>query len=159
MKVLGIDPGYDRLGIAVVCKKDGKENVDFSSCIQTKKTLNFTERLSYLGKELKSIIEEYQPDVLAIETLFFNKNIKTALLVAHARGVVLYLANEYNMPLYEYGPQEIKVAVTGYGKSDKKAVMSMVPKLVSNFPDQAFDDEYDAIAVAVTHLAHSHTSV
>lgn len=159
MKVLGIDPGYDRLGVAVVCKENGKEKVIFSSCIQTNKTMSFTERLSYLGKELQTVITEHRPDVVAIETLFFNKNIKTALLVAHARGVVLYLSTEHNIPLYEYGPQEIKVAVTGYGKSDKKAMMSMVPKLVSNFPEQALDDEYDAIAVAVTHLAHSHTSV
>ena len=103
---------------------------------------------------INTLLQEHQPDTLAIETLFFNKNVKTAIGVAHARGVILYLAAAYNCTIFEFGPQEIKVAVTGYGNSDKTAVFAMVRRLLPNIPEHAFDDEYDAIAIGITCLAH-----
>jgi crossover junction endodeoxyribonuclease RuvC len=90
---------------------------------------------------------------MGIETLFFNKNVKTAIGVAQARGTLLYLAKQAGCTVYEFGPQEIKSAVTGYGKSDKQGVIDMIMRLVKNAPVKALDDEYDAIAVGVTCLA------
>jgi crossover junction endodeoxyribonuclease RuvC len=92
--------------------------------------------------------------MIAIETLFFNQNQKTAMAVAQIRGICVFLAKMADCILCEFGPQEIKVAVTGYGKSDKRAVIDMVCRLVSNAPTDALDDEYDAIAVGITALAH-----
>jgi crossover junction endodeoxyribonuclease RuvC len=99
------------------------------------------------------LITIHQPDTVAIETLFFNKNIKTAIGVAQARGIIIYLAKAAHCTVYEFGPQEIKVAVTGYGSSDKAAVFSMLHRLIPNLPVGVLDDEYDAIAVGITCLA------
>lgn len=154
MKVVGIDPGYDRLGVAVIEKADNSESVIFSTCIETDASLPLPERLLILGETLTDILAEHQPTAVGIETLFFNKNVKTAIGVAQARGIILYLAQKAGANVYEHSPQEIKVAITGYGNSDKKAVIDMVGRLVKNAPETALDDEYDAIAVAVTTLAH-----
>ena len=155
MRVLAFDPGYDRLGIAVLEHKDGKEALLFSGCVTTKKELELPDRLFLVGDQVRSLIQKHSPDAIAIETLFFNKNIRTAIGVAQARGVVLYLARAAGCRVFEYGPQEIKVAVTGYGNSDKGAVIDMVKRLVPESPKKAFDDEYDAIAVGITALAHN----
>jgi crossover junction endodeoxyribonuclease RuvC len=157
MRFLGIDPGYDRVGIAVVDKDvtTQTETVIFSECFETDKTLETTERLHLVGKRVAQIIADHSPQALALETLFFNQNQKTAMAVAGARGIILYVAKEAGCALFEYHPQEIKVAITGYGKSDKTAVTTMVKQLVKNCPPQAIDDEYDAIAIAVTGLAHN----
>lgn len=153
MKVLAIDPGYDRLGVAIMEYVDNKEVLHFSTCVLTDKKLDLTERLFSLGKSVSLLLHEHQPDTVAIETLFFNKNIKTAIGVAQARGIIIYLAKVAGCTVYEFGPQEIKVAVTGYGNSDKAAVFAMVERLVPNVPQDALDDEYDAIAVGITCLA------
>ncbi|MCA9361587.1 crossover junction endodeoxyribonuclease RuvC [Candidatus Kaiserbacteria bacterium] len=154
MRVIGIDPGYDRLGLAIVDKEQNVERLVFSTCIETDRDLGLPERLFDLGTKLDKIMTEYKPDLLAIETLFFNKNIKTAINVAEARGVVLFLGEKHSCLIEEFGPQEIKVAVTGYGKSDKNAVIDMVKRLVKGVPLDVLDDEYDAIAVGITALAH-----
>lgn len=158
MKVLAIDPGYDRVGIAVMDKKSGEEILYYSKCLETDKKQNLNDRVLEIGLIIEKLIHEHQPDTLAIETLFFNKNIKTALGVAEARGVIIYLAKKHNCQVFEFGPQEIKIATTGYGKSDKKAVYDMVRRLVRNVPENALDDEYDAIAVGITCLAHKSNS-
>jgi crossover junction endodeoxyribonuclease RuvC len=156
MKVLAVDPGYDRLGVAVLEHDtgNGRERLLYSGCIETDRAVAVPERLLALGQELTGLIETHQPDAVAAETIFFNKNQKTAVAVAEARGVILYLAKQAGCTVYEFGPQEIKVAVTGYGKSDKAAVIDMVKRLVTNAPPKALDDEYDAIAVGITCLAH-----
>jgi len=154
MKVLAVDPGYDRLGVAVIEKQDGKEVLLYSSCVETDKGSELNERLLYLGREFQKLLDTYSPDAVGVETLFFNKNVKTAIGVAQARGIIIYLAKNAGCKVFEYGPQEIKIAVTGYGKSDKNAVIDMVKRLVSNVPGKALDDEYDAIAVGITTLAH-----
>jgi len=154
--MLGIDPGYDRLGISIVEKspETSKETVIFSECFETDKALEITERLHKVGVRVQEVIDEHKPTALSLETLFFNNNQKTAMAVAGARGIILYVAKENGCQIFEYHPQEIKVAVTGYGKSDKTAVTSMVRQLVANCPPKAKDDEYDAIAIALTGLAH-----
>jgi crossover junction endodeoxyribonuclease RuvC len=153
MRVIAVDPGYDRLGVAVMENVDGVEVLLYSSCIETNRQDALPERILTLGDEFARMLTEFQPDALAIETLFFNKNIKTAIGVAQARGALLYLAKKVGCHIYEFGPQEIKTAVTGYGKSDKKAVIDMIIRLVKNAPEKALDDEYDAIAIGVTCLA------
>ena len=154
MKVLGVDPGYDRLGVAVIEKRDGKEVLLYSGCVETNKDTSLHDRILVLGDAFQKLLDEHSPDVVGVETLFFNKNVKTAIGVAQARGIIIYLAKKAECKVLDFGPQEIKIAVTGYGKSDKNAVIDMVKRLVTNVPDKALDDEYDAIAVAVTALAH-----
>lgn len=153
MKVLAIDPGYDRLGVAVMEYRAGKECLLYSVCIMTDKQSPLSDRLVTVGQAIETILATYSPDTVAIETLFFNKNITTAIGVAQARGIIIYLAKQAGCALYEFGPQEIKVAVTGYGNSDKQAVYAMVTRLVAGVPIKAHDDEYDAIAVGITCLA------
>jgi crossover junction endodeoxyribonuclease RuvC len=153
MRVLAVDPGYDRLGVAVIEKQNGTETLLFSDCIKTDKQADLSARIHEAGKLFAELLKKYQPAAVGIETLFFNKNQKTAIGVAQVRGVILYLAREAGAEIFEFGPQEIKVATTGYGNSDKTAVISMVKRLVKNAPERALDDEYDAIAVAITTLA------
>lgn len=158
MRVLAVDPGYDRLGVAVMEHESGREKLVHSECILTDKETPLDARLCVLGTAFSKLLEEYRPDCIALETLFFNKNLKTAIGVAQARGVVMYLAASAGCAVYEFGPQEIKVAVTGYGNSDKAAVTDMLRRLVPNVPEKALDDEYDAIAVGVTCLARTPSS-
>lgn len=154
MRVIAVDPGYDRLGVAILEPGIKREQLLFSICIETDKKLPLSQRLHNIGVEFEKIIKEYKPDSLAIETLFFNKNTTTAIGVAAARGVLMYLAEKNHCTVYEFSPQAIKVATTGYGNSDKAAVTMMVKKLVDNVRDKALDDEYDAIATGITCLAH-----
>lgn len=153
MRVLAIDPGYDRVGVAILEKQNQREALLFSECLETDKNLSVHERIFFIGQSLEEIIQNFSPNALAIENLFFNKNIKTAISVAEARGAIIYLAKKTNCQIFEFGPQEIKIATTGYGKSDKAAVIAMVKRLISNAPENALDDEYDAIAVGITCLA------
>lgn len=154
MKILGIDPGYDRLGIAIIEKpKKGKEILLYSDCLQTSAKDSIYERFGKIGSEIKKIIEKYRPDSLAIETLFITKNQKTAMRVSEARGIILYEAINAKIPIYEYTPMQIKVAVTSDGNSDKERILKMVRILIEIPKKDAKDDEYDAIAVALTHIA------
>jgi crossover junction endodeoxyribonuclease RuvC len=151
-RIVAVDPGYERLGIAVM-EKSTRESVLFSSCFQTSKTLPHPARLAAVKKELERIIEEFKPEALAIETLFFSKNQKTALLVAECRGVILSLASERGLKIYEYSPGQVKIAVTGHGASDKKQVAALVSRLVQLTKIPKYDDEYDAIAIGLTCFA------
>lgn len=155
MRVLAVDPGYDRMGVAVMQKADGKEELLYSACLKTNKSEPQSERLLKLGEELETILEKYEPKCVAVETLFFNQNRSTAIKVAEVRGLVIYLARKHECEVREFGPQEVKVAVTGYGKSDKRAVFEMIKRLIPEAPKQGLDDEYDAIAIGITALAHT----
>ncbi|MCU0660135.1 MAG: crossover junction endodeoxyribonuclease RuvC [Candidatus Pacebacteria bacterium] len=155
MKIIAIDPGYERLGIAIVEKNGtGKEHVIYSDCFKTSAKLPHPERLALVGAEVTRIIREYAPERLATETLFFmEKNRKTAIAVAEARGVILYSAAQVGLPIFEYTPIQIKVAVTGAGGADKQQVMRMTEKLAILDKKVHSDDEMDAIAIAITSLA------
>jgi crossover junction endodeoxyribonuclease RuvC len=155
MRVLAFDPGYDRLGVCVMEKRSGKEFLIHSTCVTTDKKSPLPDRLMVLGRAIDALLIEYKPDIVALETLFFNKNQKTVIGVAEVRGIILYLARHHGTQILELSPQQIKVAVTGYGKSDKIAVISMVKRLLQNAPEKALDDEYDAIAVGMTTLAQT----
>lgn len=155
MKILGIDPGYDRVGVAII-EKEGKnkETLVFSECFQTSSKDSFYVRLRQVGKKIEEIINKHSPNALAIESLFITKNQKTAMKVSEARGVIIYEAVKAGLPVYEYTPLQIKVAVTGHGGSDKAQVTKMIPLLVKLTSKKALDDEYDAIAVALSCIAH-----
>ena len=133
MRILGIDPGFERLGIAVLEKSVGsknKEKVLFSECFKTSAKLPFEERLHILGKEVKKIIKKYKPDVLSIETLFLTTNQKTVMRVAEVRGVVIYETMCAGLKIFEASPPQIKIATTGYGKASKEQMIKMVKMLV-----------------------------
>jgi crossover junction endodeoxyribonuclease RuvC len=155
MRVLGIDPGFERLGVALLEKLPGqKESVLFSECFKTKTGIDFEERLRLLGEETRKVIAEFKPNILAIETLFLSNNQKTAMRVAEARGVILYEAALANMKIFEASPPEIKMAITGHGRSDKNQMIKMVKMLVKLPQEKSSDDELDAIAIALTAFAH-----
>lgn len=153
MRVLAIDPGYERVGIAVLEKKDRKELLLYSACFKTSSKLPFEDRLLLIGKELDRVIDLYKPEAIAVETLFFNSNQKTAMRVAEARGVIIYAGVSRGLVLHEYTPLQIKIAVTGYGKADKEQVSFMTQKLLGMAGDAQYDDETDAIALGITCLA------
>ena len=153
MIIISIDPGYERLGIAVL-EKDKKETLLFSECFKTKAVLPFVDRLELVGREVARVIAEFSPEALAIENLFIETNQKTAMRVAEVRGAILYQARLLGLGIYEYTPLQIKVATTGYGKATKTQVSSMVKKLVSGAESIKQDDEMDAIAIGLTHFAY-----
>ncbi|KKP74505.1 MAG: Crossover junction endodeoxyribonuclease RuvC [Parcubacteria group bacterium GW2011_GWC1_35_21] len=156
MRILGIDPGFERLGVAILEKNkdDKKERVLFSECFKTSAKLEFPERLFLIGKEIKKIIKKFQPEILAIETLFFTSNQKTVMHVAEVRGVAIYEASLEGLKIFEASPPQIKIAITGYGKANKEQVMKMVRALVEMAKFKTSDDELDAIAIALTAFAH-----
>jgi len=154
MKILAIDPGFERVGIAVIEKTFlNKDLLLFSECFKTSAKIPFPERLKEIGMRLEVVIKKYKPERLAIEKLYFTTNQKTVMGVSEARGTMIYIAAKNNLSVYEYTPPQIKVAVTGYGKASKDMVMSMVPKLIEIKKEIKSDDELDAIAIGLTCLA------
>jgi len=153
MRILGIDPGFEKLGVAVLERAGGKDTLFYSECFRTSARLPFPERLNALGTRASTIIKKWKPRALAIETLYFEKNLKTAMRVAEARGVVIYEAARAGLSVYEYTPLQVKIAVTGWGRADKKSVMNMVSKLIQLKNKKYSDDELDAVAIGLTHLA------
>lgn len=155
--VLAFDPGFERLGVAVV-RKSAKEELLHSDCVRTAKTLHFPERLKLLGEAVEAAIKKWKPDLIALEDVYFEKNAKTAMQVAQVRGMLCYIAAAHELPVESFSPPQVKVAVTGYGGSDKRAVEHMVRRLVAVPPEKKLDDEMDAIAVALTCLASRRTA-
>lgn len=153
MRVLAFDPGYERLGVAVLEKQQGKEILLYSNCVRTSAKLPFEERLRQLGTAAEELIEKWNPEAVALEEVFFEKNAKTAMQVAEVRGALMYIAARAKLKSYHYTPGEVKIAVTGYGGSDKKAIAAMVPKILRISEGKRLDDELDAIAVGITCLA------
>lgn len=155
MRVLAIDPGYGRCGVAILEKNSGKEEWIYSDCIETLASSPFEERLGTVASEVERLVEKFKPHALAMEKLFFNTNAKTAMRVAEVRGAILHAANSASLPVFEYAPGQIKNATTGFGKADKKQITQMIHMLLKIEKTIKLDDEYDAIAVGITHLAHA----
>jgi len=156
MKILAIDPGYERVGIAVLEKTtngSGGEELVYSDCFKTSKELPFLERLQLVGEELERVIKELEPTAFAIEKLFFNTNQKTATNVSEVRGAFIYIALKNNLKVFEYTPLQIKSAVAGDGHGDKEQVISMIKNLIKIEKEIKYDDEYDAIAIGLTCFA------
>jgi crossover junction endodeoxyribonuclease RuvC len=146
--ILAIDPGYDRCGVAII-KTGVVSSVAHSWCITTDKKDSHADRLATVFKSVESAIAEYTPDTIALETLFFSVNKKTAIAVAEARGVIVVLAGLHAIPLVELSPQEVKVAMTGIGNADKVAVQKMVEMTLKIDISKKLDDEIDAIALGI----------
>lgn len=152
-RVLAFDPGFERLGVAVLEKVAGKEILLHSECVRTSATLPFPDRLLLLGEAAERLIDEWQPTIVALEDVYFANNAKTAMKVAETRGILSYIARAHKLALHQYTPLQVKVAITGHGKSDKSAIAFMIPRLIAFPPRKRLDDEIDAIAVGLTCLA------
>ena len=151
MIVLGIDPGYALMGWGVVESEGGRMKLINHGCIETRAGVPMQHRLRALQLGIRDLLNIYRPDDVAFEELFFARNVTTALMVGAARGAAIIAAAEYTENLYEYTPMQIKQAVTGYGKADKKQVQQMVKLLLRLDQIPKPDDAADAIACAITH--------
>lgn len=151
-KILGIDPGIGIVGFGLI-NKNNKNNVELISAgvIRTPVNQASALRLLTIYKEIKQIIEEFQPDCVSIEKLFFARNVTTAMTVAESRGVILLAAIEKSLDIYEYTPLQIKMAITGYGRADKRQIQEMVKILLKLQQIPRPDDAADALAAALTH--------
>jgi crossover junction endodeoxyribonuclease RuvC len=167
MKVIAIDPGYDRIGIAILERQAGaaRETLIHSECFTTDKKEPIDERIFVLGNHVRFIIEKYQPKVLSIESVFFTTNQKTVMGVSEAKGVMKFVAKSLGLAIHEYTPLQVKIAITGDGRADKSRVAMMVPKLIGvdlverrkqmGGTSSGIDDEIDAIALGITYFAHA----
>ncbi len=148
MIILGIDPGTATTGFGIIRKvKKNLKVVDYG-CIKTSKDLSAGERLNILNKELNKIIKKHKPSVLAVESIYFFKNLKTAMPVSQAKGVILLTAAKKKIPVYEFSPLQMKMLVTGYGKAEKKQVQQKLKTLLKMKKPPKMDDAADALGIA-----------
>ncbi|MDP1718936.1 MAG: crossover junction endodeoxyribonuclease RuvC [bacterium] len=152
MRILGIDPGTSRIGFGIIETAGTLRLIDYGVIEAKEKTL--TGKIANFSKKFEKLLNDTNPELAAIETLFFAKNQKTALSVAQARGVLMSYLISKNIPIEEYGPTEVKVNITGYGLSDKQAVAKMVKSILKVSELKGYDDAVDAIAVAITAASH-----
>lgn len=153
MRVLGIDPGTGILGFGVIDVARGKTQLVDAGVIRTPVHEDDAVRLLTIFEELSDLIVQHQPRIMSVEKLFFARNVTTAMTVAQARGVVLLCGQQAGLQLFEYTPMQIKQAVTGYGKADKKQVQEMVRVLLGLATPPKPDDAADALAAAITHAS------
>ena len=151
MIILGIDPGIATVGFGVI-KAEGSRN-SFVRCgaVTTKAGLRLSVRLSQIFDDITELIETFRPDAVAIEELFFNTNITTGISVAQGRGVIILACEKCGVPMFEYTPLQVKQAIAGYGRADKKQMMEMVRRLLGLQQIAKPDDASDALAVAICH--------
>ena len=147
VRIISIDPGYDRCGVALVTIHKGIPSLESSQCIVTKKSDSHSTRLAHIFSSIEILVKEWQPTHIAIETLFFSVNKTTALKVAEARGAIMTLAGLHTIPIIELSPQEVKLAMTGNGSATKEQVQKMVRISLKLDTGKLLDDEIDAIAV------------
>ncbi|MDL2362944.1 MAG: crossover junction endodeoxyribonuclease RuvC [Patescibacteria group bacterium] len=151
MRILGIDPGTGILGFGVIDYERGKLKLVDAGVIRTPVKENDAVRLLTIYDELTEIIKETKPTHISVEKLFFARNVTTAMTVAQARGVVLLCAMQSGLEIYEYTPMQIKQAITGYGKADKKQMQEMVRVILQLKEVPKPDDAADALAAAITY--------
>lgn len=155
MRIFGIDPGLAILGWSFIdTEKTGKPEVQFGT-VQTPSTLPLTQRLKIVYDDLNHLFELYRPQTLALETLFFVKNAKTLAQVGHTRGVILLLAGQKGLDVFEYAPKQIKLALTGFGGAEKKQMQLVVQRMLSLPTIPKPDDAADAVAVGLCHMQYS----
>lgn len=157
MRILGIDPGIATIGFGLVEADRMKVHMVTYGVITTPAGLPLSKRLYQISNDMESLIDQLKPEVISIEELFFNNNITTGIAVAHGRGVILLAAEKCGVPLYEYTPSQVKMAVVGYGKAEKRQVMDMTRRLLNLKAVPRPDDAADALALALCH-ARSFTS-
>lgn len=158
MIILGIDPGYAIVGFGILSAEKGGQRLVRCGAINTEAGVPMPQRLLRIAEDLEELITRFQPDVMAIEELYFNQNITTGIGVAQARGVIVMTAAKLGVPIAEYNPSQVKQAVVGYGKAEKRQVMEMTKRLLRLPAVPKPDDAADAVAIALCH-ARSSTSL
>lgn len=158
MRILGIDPGIATVGFSILDAERGKQNLICCGVITTPAGTSLSSRLERIYSDLRELITTYSPEAMAVEELFFNTNITTGISVAHGRGVVLLAAYQLGVPIFEYTPSQVKQAVVGYGKAEKRQVIDMVTRILHLPSPPKPDDAADAVAIALCH-ARSATSL
>ncbi|MDL2327192.1 crossover junction endodeoxyribonuclease RuvC [Ruminococcaceae bacterium OttesenSCG-928-A11] len=158
MLVLGIDPGYAIVGYGVLNAPPGSITPVTYGALTTEAHTRFEDRLNEVYDDMCQLLATHRPDAMAIETLFFNSNQKTAVAVAEARGVILLAARQAHVPVFEYSPLQVKMGVAGYGKATKRQVQEMTRRLLKLRTIPKPDDAADALAIALCH-AHSARSL
>lgn len=156
MRILGIDPGIAIVGFGFIDKQGSKCTPVQYGCIQTEAHTPEEERLLNVYEAMVQLIDKYQPDAVALEKLFFNRNVTTAMSVGQARGVLVLAAVQKGLPVSEYTPMQVKQAIVGYGKAEKRQVQEMTRMYLKLQKIPKPDDVADALAVAICH-AHSYT--
>ncbi|RXT14743.1 crossover junction endodeoxyribonuclease RuvC [Ammoniphilus sp. CFH 90114] len=156
MRIIGIDPGIAIVGYGII-EKQGNRLIPIQyGCIKTEAHTRDALRLKQIYDAMTILLKKYQPEVLAVEKLFFNRNVTTAFSVGQARGVIVLAGEEAGIPLYEYTPLQVKQSVVGYGQAEKKQIQEMVRILLSLQTAPKPDDVADALGVAITHAHSSH---
>ncbi len=155
MIIMGVDPGFAITGYGIVKYEGNKFSAIDYGAVLTKASEPFAERLLQLDRRLGELIGMYRPEAISVEELFFNKNIKTAIMAAHGRGVALVAAARSGAEVFEYTPLQVKQAVVGYGRAEKAQVQQMVKVILNLAEIPKPDDVADALAVAICH-GHSH---
>lgn len=158
MRILGVDPGIATVGFGVLDSEKNRQRLVSCGVITTPAKTQLSSRLDQIFRDLNDLITQFSPDVMAVEELFFNTNITTGIAVAHGRGVILLSGYQAGLPIYEYTPLQVKQAVVGYGRAEKKQVMDMVRRLLNLQAVPRPDDAADAVAIALCH-ARSTTSL
>jgi len=149
--VLGIDPGVATVGFGIISEKGGSQKLCRYGVISTSAGVRLALRLKQINNDVSELIEAFKPDAIAIEELFFNTNLKTAVSVAHGRAAVILAGEEHGIDMFEYTPLQVKKAVTGYGRATKKQVIQMVQRLLVMEQAPKPDDAADALAIAICH--------
>ena len=158
MRILGIDPGIAIVGFGLIESNRGSVRMLQYGAVTTEAGLPLATRLVQIENDMTALISQLKPDEIAVEELFFSKNITTGIAVARGRGVILYTAERLGVPIFEYTPMQVKQAVAGYGLADKKQVMDMTKRLLKLKAVPKPDDAADALAIAICH-ARSATSL
>ncbi|MBR5571993.1 MAG: crossover junction endodeoxyribonuclease RuvC [Oscillospiraceae bacterium] len=158
MRILGIDPGVAIVGFGLIESERGTQRMLQYGAINTSAGLPLATRLVQIERDMSELLAEFKPDEVAVEELFFSKNITTGIAVAHARGVILATIEKAGIPVYEYTPMQVKQAVVGYGLAEKNQVMDMTKRLLKLRAVPKPDDAADALAIAICH-ARSATSL
>ncbi len=151
MRILGIDPGIATIGFGIIDSQRQKNTLVQYGVITTPAGLPLANRLLQISRDMEALIAQFHPDEIAVEELFFTNNITTGIAVAHGRGVILLEAERLGVPIYEYTPMQVKQAVVGYGKAEKRQVMDMTRRLLSMTKIPRPDDAADALAIAICH--------
>ena len=158
MRIMGIDPGIATIGFGVVDKENNKISLVQCGVVTTPPHISLAQRLEQIYTDLCQLLDLFHPDAVSIEELFFNTNITTGIAVAHGRGVILLACQKAGVRIYEYTPLQVKQAVVGYGRAEKKQVMDMVRRICCLSAPPKPDDAADAVALALCH-ARSSTSL
>lgn len=153
--ILGLDPGTATTGWGVILVESGKNKYLAHGCIETPAKLELSLRLNDIAIQLNKLIKKYKPDLVAVEEIYFYNNVSTAISVAQARGVLLQTAASHHLPVHGYTPLQVKQALTGYGRADKKQMQKMIKMVLGMVDAPASDDAADALAIAVT-CSHSY---